>query len=251
MDFFPLPPFSSFPLSLATRSNNARKKSPPPPPPRDYLTRVKTPLRITPTIDRFGSKEGRGEGDKVASETKIKQKKDQFFSPPLFSSPLPSRLPAPPPFPPPFLPPSLEGSVGGVRARNTRPRVSLSSHSRGNKRGAYGSRHILRPHFYFDTNSHVVSTASMTRVRPIVLIPTRYCPYKSPETRAQDVSSAPHTHTYIRVRTTRVYRSVFLSPPRREGKERSRIQYGVVAPNAILIYRSDHRATTIPWKSWN
>lgn len=87
LDFFPLPPFSSFPLSLATRSNNARKKSPPPPP-RDYLTRVKTPLRITPTIDRFGSKEGRGEGDKVASETKIKQKKDQFFSPPLFSSPL-------------------------------------------------------------------------------------------------------------------------------------------------------------------
>lgn len=215
-----------FVSSLTNDEKQRRSNKSPPPPSRDYLTRVnKTPLRITPTIDRFDSIRRKGEGrgaDKVASETKIKRRKDQFFSPP----PL---FPIPPPFPPPCLPPSLEG---GVRARNTRPRVSLSSHSRGNKRGAYGSRHILRPHFYFDTNSHVVSTASMTRVRPIVLIPTRYCPYKSPETRAQDVSSAPHTHTHTR---TRVYerhvctnRSVATSLPLlREGKERSRIQYGV------------------------
>lgn len=195
----PSPPSWIFSLSLPFLrflSQQRSNKSPPPLSSRDYLTRVKTSLKITSTIDRFEERK-KGEEDKVASEAKMKQKKGQFFSPP-------SSLP---PSPLAFLfhhlsplPPSLEGIVGGVRARNTRPRVSLSSHNRGNKRGAYGSRHILRPHFYFDTNSHVVSTASMTRVRPIVLIPTRYCPYKSPETRAQDVSSA-HTHTLTRVYT--------------------------------------------------
>lgn len=213
-----------FVSSLTNDEKQRRSNKSPPPPSRDYLTRdylIKRRLELRRrSIDSIRRKgEGRGE-DKVASETKIKRRKDQFSSPP-------PPFPIPPPFPPPCLPPSLEG---GVRARNTRPRVSLSSHSRGNKRGAYGSRHILRPHFYFDTNSHVVSTASMTRVRPIVLIPTRYCPYKSPETRAQDVSSAPHTHERTRVYERHVCtnRSVATSLPLlREGKERSRIQYGV------------------------
>lgn len=209
-----------FVSSLTNDEKQRRSNKSPPPPSRDYLTRVnKTPLRITPTIDRFDSKEGGGEGGRQSRERNENKAEEGpvFFASPSFSYSTT--------FPPPCLPPSLEG---GVRARNTRPRVSLSSHSRGNKRGAYGSRHILRPHFYFDTNSHVVSTASMTRVRPIVLIPTRYCPYKSPETRAQDVSSAPRTHTHAHERHVCTNRSVATSLPLlREGKERSRIQYGV------------------------
>lgn len=86
----------------------------------------------------------------------------------------------------------------------------------------------------------------MTRVRPIVLIPARYCPYKSPrDSRARRDRAHAHARSY----DTCTYVATRVSSPlgegerKREEKERSRIRYEV-APNAILIYRSDHRATT-------
>lgn len=96
------PPSWIFSLSLPFLrflSQQRSNKSPPPLSSRDYLTRVKTSLKITSTIDRFEERK-KGEEDKVASEAKMKQKKGQFFSPPFFFSSLPSRFPVPPSFPP-------------------------------------------------------------------------------------------------------------------------------------------------------
>lgn len=84
-----------FVSSLTNDEKQRRSNKSPPPPSRDYLTRVnKTPLRITPTIDRFDSKEGGGQS-RERNENKAEEGPVFFASPSLsYSTTFPPALPS-------------------------------------------------------------------------------------------------------------------------------------------------------------